>query len=302
MAEVGLRLQAGSLHVGALDLAQTAQLLPPQYLGSCDLEAGNVGLAFGQGVELDETFGELVRARLAERFARPVEVVNMGVDAYGTVQEAASLISRGLLYEPDCVAVLFISNDMELPAFLLAAPRSTDLSRSFALLFLRGWFGRLRDGRSLDAFSHHALAEPGRAPTAYRPLVGEVAYRRALAEMADALAPSAKRLVQLADYSTRHERRWRSLVQYQRELGIVVPRFELPAGRALWLSEGNRHLNPAGHRELADRVLAAFESNGVCLPAVEGQAVKRQRRVDAVGQVAMERVVAQPHELPDRHS
>jgi hypothetical protein len=96
--------------------------------------------------------------------------------------------------------------------------------------------------------------------------VGEEAYRRAVAQMTGALAPSKEHLVQLASYSIRHERRWRRLVKYQEDLGIVVPRFELPSGRAPWLSEENQHLNARGHRELAARVMAAFESEGVCLP------------------------------------
>jgi hypothetical protein len=221
---------------------------------------------FGQGVEVEETLPELLRDRLARRSTRPVEVVNLGVDGYNTVQEAAALRHHGLSYEPDCVAVLYIGNDMELPAFLLQRPAVSDFSESFVLTLLRGRLERLRGGRRPGSFSPLVAAEPGRVPPAYRSMVGEDGYRRALASMVEALAPTGTPLVQLAQYSTLKGRTWRDLVAYQRSLGILVPEFHYPDSPELWLSETNRHFNPAGHRELTAQVIAAFEAAGVCLP------------------------------------
>lgn len=221
---------------------------------------------FGQGVPLEQTFGELVAAELARRSGRAVEAINLGVDGYNTVQEAAALRAKGLSYEPDCVALLFIGNDLQLPAFLLRPVSPVTSRRSLLLAGLRGLWRQLT-GRRLDAFEPLVARDPHEVPERYRHMVGMEAYRRALESISGALRPAGVPLVHFTNYSRTPHGRWRELVRWQRrELGFVVPPFRLPAGADVEISRENPHLNAEGHRRLADLVLAAFDESGVCLP------------------------------------
>ncbi|MEZ5331132.1 MAG: SGNH/GDSL hydrolase family protein [Thermoanaerobaculia bacterium] len=237
--------------------------------------------AFGQGVELSDTFGELVAADLARRSGRTVEVVNLGVDGYNTVQEAATLRHKGLAYEPDCVTVLFVGNDLELPAFLQAPrpDRAVDPRRSFLLEGLASLRRALSRRTRSDPFEPLTAPDPSSVPEEYRHMVGVDAYRRALASMARMVRPLGIPLVNLAGYSVQDKGPWYRLRRWQEDdLGIVVPVFRLPYAEEFWLSDANRHLNPHGHRVAADMILAAFEDSGVCLPSpVSGPAAPTAR-------------------------
>lgn len=64
---------------------------------------------FGVAVDQGDRFSELL-----ERTDPRVEVVNLGVNAYGTDQELLVLEHEGLLYGPDVVLLLaFLTNDLE---------------------------------------------------------------------------------------------------------------------------------------------------------------------------------------------
>ncbi|HXT71913.1 MAG TPA: SGNH/GDSL hydrolase family protein [Vicinamibacterales bacterium] len=67
--------------------------------------------AFGFGVEFDQTWGELLRGRLAARLRRNVEVMNFGVNGYNSRQEAAVLTALALPLAPDLVVIQVSSND-----------------------------------------------------------------------------------------------------------------------------------------------------------------------------------------------
>lgn len=225
--------------------------------------------AFGQGVEWADTFGELIAGELTQRSGHTVEVVNLGVDGYNTVQEAAALRHKGLSYEPDCVVVLFVGNDLELPAFL-QTPRhegAIDPRRSFLLEGLAALRSAVFRRPRSDPFEPLTEPDPESVPEEYRHMVGIDAYRAALASMAAMVRPRGVPLVDLAGYSLQEKGPWYRLRRWQQEdLGIVVPPFRLPSGEEFWLSPRNRHLNTLGHRRAAEEILAAFEGAGVCLP------------------------------------
>lgn len=221
---------------------------------------------FGQGVAFEETFGERIAAELAARSGRPVEAVNLGVDGYNTVQEAAALRAKGLAYEPDCVVLLVTGNDLELPAFLARADPHRGGRRSLLLDGLRDLWRQLRRER-LDAFEPLTPARPDDVREEYRHMVGLEGHRRALRSIADATRGQGLPVVVFANYSRRDRGPWTGLARWQREtLGFAVPTFRMPIGEDVRLAPDNPHLNAEGHRRLAALMLAAFRETGVCLP------------------------------------
>ncbi|MFA6357359.1 MAG: SGNH/GDSL hydrolase family protein [Candidatus Omnitrophota bacterium] len=73
-------------------------------------------VAFGWGVELEQTFGKYLEKMLNEYGAQKYEVINFSVPGYNTVQEVATLESKCLLYRPDLVIFSICGNDYQ-PAF-----------------------------------------------------------------------------------------------------------------------------------------------------------------------------------------
>ena len=64
---------------------------------------------WGAGVGDDETFSHILETLLQGK----AEVINTGVNGYGTDQEFLFLKSEGFKYEPDLVMVTFVPNDIE---------------------------------------------------------------------------------------------------------------------------------------------------------------------------------------------
>lgn len=68
-------------------------------------------ISFAIGLRSEERFSELLEADLAQGEAA-VEVLNLGVSGYDTLQEIAFLRRVGLAYDPDLVVVTFCVNDL----------------------------------------------------------------------------------------------------------------------------------------------------------------------------------------------
>lgn len=69
-------------------------------------------LAFGLGVNDDETFPAVLEETFREN-GEAAEVINLGVNGYGTVQEFLLLDREGMKYRPDIVVVaFFLGNDI----------------------------------------------------------------------------------------------------------------------------------------------------------------------------------------------
>ncbi len=77
-------------------------------LGDSFVEGFNVGL--------ESSFHRLIQQRLREK---EVEIINMGVDSYGTVQEFLYLKKEGLKYQPDLVLLTFLCNDIRNNSLIL---------------------------------------------------------------------------------------------------------------------------------------------------------------------------------------
>lgn len=99
---------------------------------------------FGVGVNSEETYPKLLEAMLNKasggKAARTYEVVNAGVEGYGTEQEYIQLRELQARYKPDLVIVGLHSNDIdEVMQGIPAANKKHKLKRRFYFLsYLRG--------------------------------------------------------------------------------------------------------------------------------------------------------------------
>jgi hypothetical protein len=216
---------------------------------------------FGQGVTYEQTWGALLERELQRRAPeRRVEVINTGVPAYNTVQEAAFFAAEGVEYHPDCAVVLFIGNDVQLSEFLLdPEPGGLALDRSFAIDALRdiAWFLRRRFMVDTTGVRPSLLE---RVPAKYRHLVGLDAYEGALRRIAATARAAGVSVVDIADYKplgfrARQRRNLDELRRLHEELGISEPPFDYPGGPRYWLSETEHHLSALGNAELERRVV-----------------------------------------------
>jgi lysophospholipase L1-like esterase len=68
-------------------------------------------VTFGSGVAPADRFTDRLEALLAQRLGEAVEVLNLGVGGYDTLQEVATLEDVGLRFAPDLVLVGYCVND-----------------------------------------------------------------------------------------------------------------------------------------------------------------------------------------------
>jgi hypothetical protein len=105
-------------------------------------------ITFGYGVRDGETFSAVM-----ESLAPPLEVVNLGVQGYGTDQELLKLEREGLAYAPDVVVLnVCLANDL----LDNAAARSI-----YDGVYPKPFF-RLEGGRLVEVAGHVALSWPRR--------------------------------------------------------------------------------------------------------------------------------------------
>ncbi|HMB69488.1 MAG TPA: GDSL-type esterase/lipase family protein, partial [bacterium] len=79
-------------------------------------------ITFGNSLRREERFSEILEERYRED-GEPVEVLNLGVAGYDTVQEIAFLERSGLAFDPDVVLVAYCVNDMGIHTTSLRALR-----------------------------------------------------------------------------------------------------------------------------------------------------------------------------------
>jgi lysophospholipase L1-like esterase len=135
----GVRVRVNSLGLRGADV--TATPAP----GTIRILALGDSVVFGQGVAEDETVTAVLARRLAERWKKPVEVLNSGTQGYDTVAEAAYLAGPGLALAPGGVVVGMSLNDYDVapsydPTGVLTRRTASPpglLARSEFLLLLR---------------------------------------------------------------------------------------------------------------------------------------------------------------------
>lgn len=210
---------------------------------------------FGQGVNFDETFGQILEKKLNEASKGPVvEVLNGGVDGYNTAQEAAFFVHRGLRFEPDLVLILFIANDFEYANFVSGIQDHLATDRLFLLSKVTGDRG-------------------ARIPERYKQQTGQTGYERALTtigETADQHGITVVNCFALRDRgNSGDEIDWEEIDALQARLGIHILPFDMPWGPEYWVSEDNRHLNPAATKLVAEQMLEGLKQQNLVFPEIQ---------------------------------
>ncbi|MEQ8764541.1 MAG: SGNH/GDSL hydrolase family protein [Planctomycetota bacterium] len=241
-------------------------------------------VAFGWGVELEETFC----ARIEKALGEPWRVVDSGVVSYNTVQEEAFLRARGLALEPDAILLVYCYNDTQRVNRQMVDGAGPRRSRPG---ILKGRVSRLEwwmltnrhDLATTDFLRYLTLNE----------LQSRVRDLRRSGSTEDLSA--LREVLRIAEPETSLNASLQALLRCQelaRERGLpfAVARFSGPpeleaacqkAGIPLIdtgfdvhsqderyrLSAVDAHPNAAGHRLLAERILAGLKDHGL----LEGQ-------------------------------
>lgn len=227
------------------------------------------GLADGEDY-LSRLEAELERTAGAGRW----EVINTAVPGFNTVMEVETLRQEGLAFHPDLVILGLVSNDWDLPNFLLKKENPFDPTKSFFLEFLRR---RMRGGPS---FQRALLQVPkpenrdpwlderfaGEAAAAYRHLVGKEPFAQALEELSE-LSRQAGFRVAVVRLSPKHQasvtwalKQCRGLGFDIVDVGAVVRRFieeqglESPEDPQLILGSGDPHPTARVHQMAAEEL------------------------------------------------
>lgn len=82
-------------------------------------------ITFGNGLDMEDTYPEVLE-RLYEESNKKIEVLNLGVGGYNTINEVGFLEQTGLAFRPDVVIVGFCVNDIGVHSVNLATIRILD--------------------------------------------------------------------------------------------------------------------------------------------------------------------------------
>jgi lysophospholipase L1-like esterase len=146
---VGARVRTNSLGFRGHEYSATK---PPgvfRFVGIGD------SVMFGWGVNDEETYASLLERALTVERKAPVEVLNLGVPGFNTVQEVGLFRERGLALEPDAVLLNYVLNDWAAPFFLPDPNQKNGIVERSRLLELLG--ARLHRDVSRDDY----FANPG---------------------------------------------------------------------------------------------------------------------------------------------
>jgi lysophospholipase L1-like esterase len=125
---------------------------------------------FGWGVESDQTYARVLESLLRARHpGRRLEVINLGICGYSSLQGRILMQLEGTLYRPDVVTISYGANDYS-PA---TEPLEATLARQ------RGFTGRLRSwlhhSRAYQIYGAWLLSRVKPAPPGPRPAEGAAA-------------------------------------------------------------------------------------------------------------------------------
>lgn len=141
---------------------------------------------FGLGLEESEAF----LARLGERLSagHPSviwETLNLAVPGYNTVNEVATLAACGLGYAPDVVVLHVVTDDLNVPKFIVRRSLPLALDHSFLMERL-AWVGDSLPGRGSQLVESVRRRDGVRAAAltpGIRAMAGIAAFEDALAEL-----------------------------------------------------------------------------------------------------------------------
>jgi lysophospholipase L1-like esterase len=230
---------------------------------------------FGQAVDFGDRFSEVLE-ELIER----CEVINLGVPGWGTDQELIAWRVEGVRYDPEVVVlVAYLGNDLN------------DIRNEYHWRWPKPWF-RLEEGRLelvppepdlgvrirsasyVGEMISRVLTRPGadsRAAPPWREADTLPLFCSLIEQLRSEVRARDAHLLTVLLYS-RRETVWRREIE-DRVLAALAPRDlsvldALPAlvaayqdGRDPWFQTDN-HLNPAGHRLLAELIAARLAAEG----------------------------------------
>ena len=248
-------------------------------------------LMFGWGVRQEETFLALLEKELSERSSKQsVEVWNLAVPGYNSVQEVATFAAKADMIQPDLVIINWVGNDMDLPNFLAERPDVYSWRRSFLFecvrLRWRAWRGKRVNSSTLvpvpfDESSRLSTLTAEKVPARYRPLLGTENMLQALDRLAGLARKRGIRPVVLFDwnspqadpakaeshYSSRIDvKEWCAARGYQivdteERVLRYLQSHDLDVS-ALWLSSSDPHPSVLRHRLIAEELAAALVRSG----------------------------------------
>lgn len=222
----------------------------------------------GNGVaDANQLFTSLLESMLnrEQHSRRHYEVFNMGVGGYQTLQEVETLRAKGLKYAPDLVLVTFCVNDFKLYGTIYATLQNAKLSgtgESGPTLY-----GRLLKRSRLAFISHYRLlaSEPYFVQEyAKTVLKGRSPVEAGLALLSDLQSEHgfAVRILLLPTFrkpfeERKHKATYDKVVRIAEKLpGIevihLVDYFATLPGNSSDYAKDNLHMNPAGHRAMAE--------------------------------------------------
>lgn len=216
-------------------------------------------VAYGIGVEVEETFARRLEPLLGEWLGRPVRTLNTGVASYNTAQELASLRKFGQL-SPDLVVLLITNNDVMSAS--LMQPRGPSPADRLVSVIGTSWLFRAvahtfyvfnppamqvdRDSKSWRS-SLSALEQIGAYCQARDIGFATFLWRRNPTRLTDAL---------LSDLEAAGERGSFAVVD-------VMPWFEGPGLRRTRNSPVDSHPNAFGHEILAKEIAQSVLDAGL---------------------------------------
>jgi hypothetical protein len=248
---------------------------------------------FGWGVRREETFLAQLESRLEPPGRGPVEVWNLAVPGYNTVQEVETLAETIDHLDPDAVILQWVANDMDLPNFLQEPPPVWSLRKSFLREVVRRRRAR-RKGRHPPPLGLVAVEQdpetgryrlpPAGVPERFQPLAGTenmLAALDRLGRLANARRVTPILLLNWDDYGARLAGRSRdALPRWVRDLArrsaangylVVDPQDRITdhllrhrlGNEALWVTPTDSHTSPLRHRLTADELVDTFRAAGI---------------------------------------
>jgi lysophospholipase L1-like esterase len=203
---------------------------------------------FGWGVEQDAIYTALLERDLSAQSGAAVEVMNLGVPGYNSIQEVALFKSKGLGLAPDAIVVNYCLNDYDAP-FALPDGHGGLLERSELVRMVAERLGMSRDDANRRYYtemqglrkSFDALRELGRLARERRVPVVFFVYPEPV---------EAATRQQFEAFA--HEQGFRYVDMWP-PFEAYYQAHHLKRGlRALYVSQGDSHPNAEGHRLIAD--------------------------------------------------
>jgi lysophospholipase L1-like esterase len=225
---------------------------------------------FGWGVAEEESYLKVIESTLASRLARQVESLNFGIPGFNTAMEVALLEHKVLQFQPDLVVLHFVSNDFEVPAFMMKREDPLDFSKSFLLEFVRD---RLSQPKSKlihanRIFSANTKKDYDGIAKEYQSMAGKGGAKKALARMSELTKDLPVIVIYGAVTGAQRQLILRSAKKYGWHLLPLGPQVEralkergIPntpeeRKRRLTVAPNDRHPSALGHEIIAEALAA----------------------------------------------